>query len=927
MLRINARGSAVKHYFTQTASPKDYYSQNQETPGKWGGKGAERLGLAGEVSHEAFAALCDNLHPRTGEPLTVRTKAHRRVGYDLTFDAPKSVSVLQAFSQDNRILDAFHKAVDDTMREVEAKAQTRVRRQGHDDNRTTGNLVFANFTHFTSRPLHGIPDPQLHTHVFVLNATFDAEEHRWKAVEMGQTKADAPYYQAAFHTRFAENLKALGYTIRPTQHAFEIEGVPQAAINEFSKRTAQIEKYAHDKGITDPKAKARLGALTREAKRHDLSPSDLTELWTLRLSRLPDAQQKSLAATLRPATQIEAPTPDPEADRRAIALAREHCFYRQSVVDERHFLATALRFSVGETTVERLHQTLASDPTLLHRSVDGRPVITIPEVLLQEEHLVGWVRRGLQTCPPLAYGYTPASPQLDPELGQALHHILESRDRVTGVHGKSGAGKTTLMKEAIPAIEANGHHVTVVAPTADASRRTLRQAGFANAETVEQLLTNPQMQEQAAHGVLWVDEAGLLSVPAMKRLTDLADAIDARLILSGDTRQHGPVERGDALRLLREHAGLDMAELNTIRRQKDHAYREGIDDLSEGRIAQGFEKLDALGAIREIPDEDRHEVLADAYLKSIAEGRSALVVSPTHAEGRRMTNLIRQGLKAERKLTDEQPISVLQKIDLTPAEKKDLRLYRPGWVVEMAKAAPGCRPGERLVITNTDEQTLFVRHSNGQVQAFDPAAFAKRFEVYEHATLDIGIGDHIRITHNGKAADGRRKLDCGTLATVTGFTKDGHLCIDTGAVVPRHYGHIAHGYVITSYAAQSKTVQDIYVAESAESFPAAGREQFYVSVSRGVEKLLLVTDDKDALLRVVQTSRQRLSAMDIAEEPQPTRPLDHGEELALAQSRAERGRGFPPPVHSLLGQQPKPAMGLPNSAREPLRNRELEFGS
>lgn len=895
MIRVNCCKTNAKLY--------DYLTQNREITGQWGGKGSKRLGLSGEVLREAFAALCDNINPQTGETLTVRTRPGRRMGYDITFDAPKSVSVLQAISKDTRIIEAYNKALDDTMIDIEANAQTRVRVQGKDENRTTGNLVYAKFTHFTARPQGGVPDPQLHTHVFVLNATFDEQEERWKAVEMGQTKADAPYYQAMFHTRLAHNLQALGYAIRPTQYAFEIAGVPQEVIDEFSKRKTHIEKYAHDKGITDAKAKSRLGALTREAKRHDLSTPELKELWNLRLSQIPTIHQQSFNAMLQPPAAAEEVKHDPRAEHLAISSAREHCFYHQSVVDEKHFLAAAMRFGVGKTSIEELRQTIANDKTLLHRTIDGRSVITTPEVLQQEEQLVKWVRKGLANYPPLAHGYTPSNPQLDDEMRQALRHVLESHDRVTGVHGKSGSGKTTLMKETISAIRAQGHHVTVLAPTTDASRRTLRKSGFPEAETVEKFLQSPLMQKEATGGVLWVDEAGLLSVPAMKRLTDLADTINARIVFSGDVRQHSSVERGDALRMLRKHAGLEMAELNTIRRQKNRAYREAIEDISEGCVVEGFRKLEAMGAILEIPDETRHEYLAGEYLNSIRKGRTALVVSPTHAEGRKMTELVRQGLKAEDKLTHERAVPVLQKIDFTPAEKKDTRFYRPGWIIELSKAAPLCKSGERLVVVKTDEQGLFVRHADGKTHLFDPAAYAERFEVYEHAMIDIGIGEHLRITRNGRAADGRHRFDSGSFAIVKGFTRKGDILLTTGEIIPASYGHITHGYVTTSYAAQSKTVQDIYIAESLESFLAAGWEQFYVSVSRGIERIILVTNDKEALLRVVQVSRQRLAAIDIAnrEEPPPAHPLDRAEN----QRRLEKAGESQLPCFSHLGRQRK----------------------
>jgi conjugative relaxase-like TrwC/TraI family protein len=191
MLRITQQSSPsrAKEYYSKS----DYYTEGQELIGRWGGKGAMLLGLEAIVGKKEFEALCDNLNPSLGKPLTARTKLDRTVGYDFTFSVPKSMSVLYARTEDRALLDAFREAVDDTMQDIEAEMKTRVRKGGKTEDRRTGNALWATFYHFTSRPVDGLPDPQMHAHCFVFNSTFDKTEDRWKAGQFRDLKRDAPY--------------------------------------------------------------------------------------------------------------------------------------------------------------------------------------------------------------------------------------------------------------------------------------------------------------------------------------------------------------------------------------------------------------------------------------------------------------------------------------------------------------------------------------------------------------------------------------------------------------------------------------------------------------------------------------------------------------------------------------------------------------
>src|SRR5580658_7691317 len=322
MLRITQQDNAsgAKRYY----GTADYYSEGQEIVGSWGGKGAERLGLSGTVDKDSFERLCDNLHPTTGLPLTVRTRIERTVGYDFTFSVPKSVSLLYALSGDQGIMDAFRGAVDETMREMEAEMKTRVRKDFQDFDRTTGNMTWAEFIHTTSRPVDGIPDPQLHAHVFVFNTTWDQEEKRWKAGQFREIKRDAPYFQAAFRVRLANRLQDLGFGVERKRDDFEIAGIPEDMLKRFSRRTAVIEKVAKEKGITDPDRKAELGAETREKKDKEMSIGELRQAWGSRMSA---KERSALEGTYRRKTRYARPE---RGEGAAVNHAIEHSFVREA---------------------------------------------------------------------------------------------------------------------------------------------------------------------------------------------------------------------------------------------------------------------------------------------------------------------------------------------------------------------------------------------------------------------------------------------------------------------------------------------------------------------------------------------------------------------------------------------------------------------
>lgn len=942
-IHTSKNAAETTHYFIGKKSLESYYSvDGQEFAGFWGGKIAPMLGLEGRFTDEAFARLVHNRHPITGERLTPRMRADRRPGFDLTFNAPKSVSLVYAWTKDERIIRAFRETCWEIMERIEERAAARVRSGGRNEDRITGKILWAEIIHLTARPEGGLPDPHLHGHLYVPNLTWDDVEKKFKALQMGFIHEEADFYQRAATLLFAEKLKKLGFDIVPTKDAFEIAGISRDLIEKFSRRTKTIEAYAQKHGITDPAQKARLAVLTRGRKGKSLLISELEPFWwgnllpeekqaleanatRLRRSRatelscqimaeppipqessksfgtrkdLPNAKSSEIAPSsewfgsrdkvkggasgrrqsmnqkTKPRLTVDDLVTVTEHDRRAVALAVEHVFERRSAVTEMQLIAEASRnWCVGRATLRGIEKVVAEAPLIRHE-LDGRTFVTTAEVVTEERQIAQRCLAGKGRWEAMNPRWKIEDETLNDEQRNAVMHVLRSRDFITAIAGRAGVGKTTLLNELKSGMLAGFNKVIALAPTSEAARDGLRNEGFTNAETVAKLLKSELLQESAKGAVLLVDEAGLLSTRDADRLIALAAKLDARLIFVGDTLQHQPVARGQAFEHLQKEGGMEVASVSKIMRQKG-VYKRFVEHLLSGDIERAFMSLDVMDAIQEMTLAERKTALSNDYVSSIERGKSALVVAPTHAERADVTEGIREALKAKGTLKGGTQWDVLRNLSWTEAQKSDSDHYKnkKGLVVQINDHVKGFALGEQVEVIyedkcrsqSTDDGMVRVRCKNGydwNIRAL-PLSEPETFSVYERDKLEICEGDRIRITGNGKSTNGHR-LTNGKIHRVDYISHDGLIVLENGWKLERDFKHVDYGYCLTSHAAQGKTVDCVFVAQTAQlSSCASDLRQFYVSTSRGREGVKIYTDDIELLKENVSQVRERPMATEI----------------------------------------------------------------
>ena len=879
---------------------------------RWLGKGSERLGLTGMVEKDQMLALLQGQLP--DGTLLQNKKGEHRPGFDMTFSAPKSVSILVGLEADSKLEVLHDQAVEKAIGFIEKEfAQARVVIDGKVHYVDTGNLVVAAFRQPSSRA----NDPALHTHGVTMNITFTDEDGKARSLAsdihgnagvVEQLQQHITYAGLLYRTEYANLLKDEGYKLRDVgKGMFEIDGMPEEVMKEFSSRRTDIEAKMKEKGWDGARRASQATLLTRNLKEeHDIDV--LRADWEKRAESLgfnadtfiknhKNAYQKDTA------TSFFGSLKEKVFDRffgkddlialnakEAVSVAIETISQKTSVFEKRELKEAALKHTLAGKTIvsiEAIDQSIeqsikdhamyqASDP------VTSRPMLTTPWALTMETEALSRIDANKDILQPIAnlHAVMKHSKQREEDSGfsmtpsqkNALLHVFTSTDRFNAVQGYAGSGKTTMLKTTVQLAADKGFEVRGIAVTSSAVNELTDKAGICSKvfPAAHHALTRAE-DNSLQKTIFMLDEASMLSTIQGHELVKLIEKKGARLFLIGDDDQLSSVKCGRIFGQAQQY-GIQTTRMTDLTRYGNEQMKGSVAAVINRELYESVNKLDE---VREFKTHDeRIEALANRWLDLSHSVRDrTLVFAPTHANRHDITSIMRDGLKKDGGLIGQEIVlDTLKSKEMEEIQLHHAQYYQSGDVLRFNIHVPKShiKPGDYFTVGDLTEKhqrkkTIPLVQGEGKTVLLHledlpkykqtRAGLNRPIEFYEQTTLALCENDKVLVTRNNNKSG----MVNASLASVKSiqeneltlcFEKDGDE--KTFPLDAHELKHLDHGYVLTNMKVQGKDKEyALGLIESYSKFSATLRN-YYVQISRAISSMTLITDDKTRLLKALE---------------------------------------------------------------------------
>ncbi len=850
------------NYFTKD----DYYTKEQ---GQWQGKGAEALGLAGHVEKEDFKRLIQGLDREGNTLVTSQNGRAHRAGVDLTFSAPKSVSILSEVVGDHRVREAHQQAVSRTLEFIEKHfSQARSTEGGITQRVDTGNLVIAKFDHETSRTL----DPQLHTHAVVMNMT-QRPDGQWRALSNEKLYEQKLLLGQIYRNELAHQLKALGYGIQSGKNGlFEVKGIDAGLIREFSSRREQILK-ALDGRESGGKLAEKVTLISREAKTYEVDRSTLKQAWLTRAAELGYTRER---------IQEQAHQAGKEMKQR---ISKDHLsdairsLEVQTVVwSKEEMMKSALKSGISDGL------TLGQVEKQIGRELDRGGLVQLDinkyssrEAIKTEQKIVELV----QNREPVLFRedvkrintvIKEHGAHLNAGQQAAVRHITGSRDAVVAVQGYAGVGKTSMLSVANRVWERQGFSVQGLSFTGKAAETLQSESGI-KSQTIHSFLGEREQSDRLQGGrQVWVvDEASMVGNRQMLDLLKAAEQEQAKVILIGDRLQLQAIDAGKPFQMLQEKGMVATARMDDLLRQKTEGLRGAVEAVAkEKNTDRAIHLLEKMGAVKEIENRsERLRSIAQDYLAlSPKEMKGTLIVTARNTDRVEINRHIRDGLKERGQLHEASEKNYHVAIPKAiPEEDRGrgesfsegdwVRFLRTNQAMEVSR-------GERGIIQEIQGDVLKIQMQSGRTVSVDLQKY-QRLEAYSPEVRQFAPGDQVMFLRNDKGlgvVNGTvgRVVEAGEHALKI-ETRTGMKEVDLN-----HYNHLDHPYGSTLHKSQGRTSKQVMIHIDTNQRTSNSANAFYVGVSRASHEATIYTDSKAQLPDAVRSWQSKESAMDYEKE-------------------------------------------------------------
>ncbi|WP_213804963.1 MobF family relaxase [Granulicella sp. dw_53] len=877
------------HKLEYTSAAQSYYKQGDEVKGEWQGRLATSLGLSGEVNAREFSRLSEGQHPQTEVQMvrhreaveyqtasgkTIKAVEHR-AGWDATFSAPKSVSLTALVGGDDRVREAHAAAVTVALNELEKYTHARI--GGNNPAEDTGKFIAAKFEHDTARPVDGYAAPQLHTHAVIFNVTERAD---------GSTRAlqERPFFEskqfatAVYQSELMYRLRDLGYEIEPGKSgAPEIKGFSQSYLDASSLRSQQIKDEMERSGVSGPRA-AQIAAHSTRDKKLALTREAVLEAHRNVAAQFGN-QPRQVVQEARERAQTQERNPDRATRaKEAMTYARDSLFEREAVVDERLIFRDALRRGMGETTyaevradfeARRQRGDLRSVETAKYAS--GRSFAT-PETIAAERANIAYVVAGRNAVQPimsaeLAQEQARSRDFLNDTQRRVIEEVLNSTDRIHGLQGRAGSGKTTVLASIREGAEKSGYVVEGFAPTSRASAQ-LREVGI-DATTLQSFLArgdnHPSASPELRH-LYMLDESSLASTRQMRAFLDKLNPND-RVLVIGDTRQHQGVDAGKPFEQMQD-AGMRTSQLDRIMRQKDSELLKAVEQLAKNNTKQGIDMLASQGRITEITD--RQERIAAIARDYASQPENTIVVSPDNRSRQQINEVVRAELLDKGALaSDGQTFRTLtHRSDMTGADRTWAARYNVGDVLQYTTGskAEGIERDSFATVQAVDARanTLTVELANGSNVTYDPRRL-RGVQAFRETEREFATGDRIQMTSTNRAL-GVANRDLGTITAI----ENGQMSVRMDGKAQRtisfdtaQFRQLDHGYAVTSHSSQGLTAGRVLAHfDTGGAHSLISTRLAYVAISRASDDARVYTNNAETLGQRLATDISKTAAVD-----------------------------------------------------------------